>query len=134
MSRLLALLLIVMLSGCVSTPVVQPPLLQLKGEVQLAGVLPRPAIVEVAVLSVIKGRLLQVAATEYEVSILPLAFDVRLTPLQLAEGDLYLRTRLRFSGSSGIQATHQQKVFKAFNNEKIVIKLQPKTCYPQCQQ
>jgi type III secretion system chaperone YscW len=134
MKPLLALLLLAMLSGCVTTPAMKPPLLQLKGEVQLAGVLPRPAIVEVAVLSVVKGRPLQVAATQYEVAILPLMFDVRLTPLQLAEGNIYIRTRLRFIDSSVIQATHQQKVFKIFNNEGIVIKLQPKNCYPSCQQ
>jgi hypothetical protein len=64
---------------------------------------------------------------------LPLLFDLRLTPLQLAEGEIYVRARLRFMDSSAVQAMRQQKVFKIFNGERIVIQLQPKACYPQCQ-
>ncbi|MEL1218359.1 YscW family type III secretion system pilotin [Aeromonas hydrophila] len=129
----LALVLLAALSGCVTTPVFKPALTQVKGEVRLAGRLPFPARVEVTVLSVIDGRPLAVAATEYDVTMLPLVFELRLTPLQMAEGDLYLRTRLRFIGSSAVQASHQQKVFKAFNPDGYVISLQPKTCYPLCQ-
>jgi len=113
----LALVLLTALSGCVTTPVFKPA----------------PARVEVTVLSVIDGRPLAVAATEYDVTMLPLVFELRLTPLQMAEGDLYLRTRLRFIGSSAVQASHQQKVFKAFNPDGYVINLQPRTCYPLCQ-
>ncbi|MGL5503184.1 MAG: YscW family type III secretion system pilotin, partial [Aeromonas veronii] len=89
--------------------------------------------VEVAVLSVIGGRPLQVAATRYEVTMLPLLFDLRLTPLQLAEGEIYLRASLRFMDGTAVQAMSQQKVFKIFNDKKMVIQLQPKACYPQCQ-
>ena len=64
---------------------------------------------------------------------LPLLFDLRLTSLQLAEGNIYLRVRLRFTDGNAIQASRQQKVFKVLNGEKIVIQLQPKSCYPQCQ-
>ncbi|MGY3852629.1 YscW family type III secretion system pilotin [Aeromonas aquatilis] len=133
MRGLLALILLATLAGCVTTPERKPSLQQLKGEVHFAETLPRPAMVEVAVLSVIEGRPLQVAATRYEVSMLPLMFDLRLTPLQLAEGELYLRTRLRFIDGSAIQAMNQQKIFKIFNGEKKVVQLQPKTCYPLCQ-
>ena len=133
MRGLLALILLATLAGCVTTPERKPSLQQLKGEVHFAETLPRPATVEVAVLSVIEGRPLQVAATRYEVSMLPLMFDLRLTPLQLAEGELYLRTRLRFMDGAAVQAMNQQKIFKIFNGDKIIIKLQPKACYPLCQ-
>lgn len=133
MRGLLALMLLAMLAGCVTTPEPKPSLQQLKGEVHLPGALPRPAMVEVAVLSVIEGDPLQVAATRYEVTMLPLQFDLRLTPLQLAEGNIYLRVRLRFIDGNAIQASRQQKVFKVLNGEKIVIQLQPKACYPHCQ-
>ncbi|WP_270832691.1 YscW family type III secretion system pilotin, partial [Aeromonas sp. QDB22] len=69
----------------------------------------------------------------YEVTMLPLQFDLRLTPLQLAEGNIYVRARLRFIDSAAVQAMRQQKVFKVFNGEKMVIQLQPRSCYPQCQ-
>ncbi|MDM5138964.1 YscW family type III secretion system pilotin [Aeromonas bestiarum] len=133
MRVLTALMLFAMLSGCVTTPEVKPLMQQLKGEVHFPAALPRPATVEVAVLSMIEGRPLQVVATRYEVTMLPLVFELRLTPLQMAEGDLYLRVRLRFIGSSAVQASHQQKVFKAFNPDGSVINLQPRTCYPLCQ-
>ncbi|MCF3098580.1 type III secretion system chaperone YscW [Aeromonas australiensis] len=133
MRSLLALMLLAMLAGCVTTPALKPLQQQLKGEVHFPHALSRPAMVEVAVLSVIGGRPLQVATTRYEVTMLPLLFDVRLTPLQLAEGNIYIRATLRFMDSSVIQAINQQKVFKIFNGEKIVIQLQPKHCYPYCQ-
>lgn len=133
MRGLLALILLVTLAGCVTTPELKPSLQQLKGEVHFPAALPRPATVEVAVLSVIEGHPLQVAATRYEVSMLPLLFDVRLTPLQLAEGEIYVRARLRFMDSTVVQAMSQQKVFKVFNGERIIIQLQPKHCYPLCQ-
>ncbi|WP_429019254.1 YscW family type III secretion system pilotin [Aeromonas allosaccharophila] len=133
MRGLLALMLLAMLAGCVTTPEPKPSLQQLGGEVHFPHALPRPATVEVAVLSVIEGHPLQVAATRYEVTMLPLQFDLRLTPLQLAEGNIYVRARLRFIDSAAVQAMHQQKVFKVFNGEKMVIQLQPKSCYPQCQ-
>lgn len=123
--------LLTMLAGCVATPVV-PPSPPLKGEVRLAGPLPRPARVEVVVLSMMDGRPLPVATTEYEVRVLPLMFDLRLAPLQLAEGNIYVRTRLRFIGNSVVQAVHQQEVFKAFNGGAVVINLKPRSCYPQC--
>lgn len=130
--RLPLVLLLTLLGGCVTTPVVTLPSSQLRGEVRLVGPLPRPARVEVVVLSMMDGRLLPVAATEYEVTVLPLMFDLRLTPLQLAEGKIYVRTRLRFIGSSAVQAVHQEEVFKAFNGESVVINLKPRSCYPQC--
>ncbi|HDO1382998.1 TPA: YscW family type III secretion system pilotin [Aeromonas veronii] len=133
MRGLLLLMLLAMLAGCVTTPELKPSQQQLKGEVHFPQALPRPATVEVAVLSVIGGRPLQVAATRYEVTMLPLLFDLRLTPLQLAEGEIYLRARLRFIDGSAVQAMSQQKVFKVFNDKKMVIQLQPKACYPQCQ-
>lgn len=133
MRGLLALMLLAMLAGCVTTPEPKPSLQQLRGEVHFPQALPRPATVEVAVLSVIEGHPLQVAATRYEVTMLPLQFDLRLTPLQLAEGNIYVRARLRFIDSAAVQAMRQQKVFKVFNGEKMVIQLQPKSCYPQCQ-
>ena len=133
MRGLLALMLLAILAGCVTTPELKPSQQQLKGEVHLSGALPRPATVEVVVLSVIEGRLLQVAATRYEVTMLPLLFDLRLTPLQLAEGEVYLRARLRFMDGTAVQAMSQQKVFKVFNGERIIIQLQPKHCYPLCQ-
>lgn len=133
MRGLLALMLLAMLAGCVTTPEPKPSLQQLRGEVHFPQALPRPATVEVAVLSVIEGHPLQVAATRYEVTMLPLQFDLRLTPLQLAEGNIYLRVRLRFIDGNAIQASRQQKVFKVLNGEKIVIQLQPKACYPHCQ-
>ncbi|MEE9694416.1 YscW family type III secretion system pilotin [Aeromonas hydrophila] len=133
MRAFIALVLLIALSGCVTTPVFKPALTQVKGEVRLAGTLPFPARVEVIVLSVIDGRPLAVAATEYDVTMLPLVFELRLTPLQMAEGDLYLRARLRFIGSSAVQASYQQKVFKAFNLGGYIINLQPRTCYPLCQ-
>ncbi|MEW7865031.1 YscW family type III secretion system pilotin [Aeromonas diversa] len=133
MKKWLVLMMLGLLTGCVTTPMVKPALRQLKGEVHLAGTLPRPARVEVTALSVIDGRPLVVAATEYEVSMLPLAFELRLTPMQMAEGNIYLRARLRFINSSAVQATHQQKVFKAFNQDIYVMELQPKPCYPSCQ-
>ncbi|MFM5362513.1 hypothetical protein ACET98_15635, partial [Aeromonas veronii] len=34
---------------------------------------------------------------------------------------------------TAVQAMSQQKVFKIFNDKKMVIQLQPKACYPQCQ-
>ncbi|MCX9131142.1 YscW family type III secretion system pilotin [Aeromonas veronii] len=133
MRGLLALMLSAILAGCVTTPELKPSQQQLKGEVHFPQALPRPATVEVAVLSVIGGRPLQVAATRYEVTMLPLLFDLRLTPLQLAEGEIYLRARLRFMDGTAVQAMSQQKVFKIFNDKKMVIQLQPKACYPQCQ-
>ncbi|QNF17757.1 type III secretion system chaperone YscW [Aeromonas jandaei] len=133
MRGLLLLMLLTMLAGCVTTPELKPSQQQLKGEVHFSQALPRPATVEVAVLSVIGGRLLQVAATRYEVTMLPLLFDLRLTPLQLAEGEIYLRARLRFMDGSAVQAMSQQKVFKFFNDKKMIIQLQPKACYPHCQ-
>ncbi|WP_033138613.1 YscW family type III secretion system pilotin [Aeromonas finlandensis] len=133
MRGLLALMLLIALAGCVTTPERRPSMQQLKGEVHFPGALPRPAMVEVAVLSVIEGRPLQVAATRYEVTMLPLLFDLRLTPLQLATGEIYVRTRLRFIDGTAVQAMSQQKVFKVLNGEKIVIQLQPRNCYPQCQ-
>ncbi|MEV3816048.1 YscW family type III secretion system pilotin [Aeromonas salmonicida] len=133
MRGLLALMLLAILAGCVTTPEPKPSLQQLKGEVHLPGALPYPATVEVVVLSVIEGRPLQVAATRYEVTMLPLLFDLRLTPLQLAEGEVYLRARLRFMDGTAVQAMSQQKVFKVFNGERIIIQLQPKSCYPLCQ-
>lgn len=133
MKRGLMLLVLSLLAGCVTTPTVKPALMQLKGEVHLAKALPRPARVDVTVLSVIDGRPLAVATTEYEVSMLPLAFELRLTPVQMAEGNIYLRARLRFINSSAVQATHQQKVFKAFNQDIYVMELQAKPCYPSCQ-
>ncbi|MGY3942358.1 YscW family type III secretion system pilotin [Aeromonas tecta] len=132
MRYLLALVLFVMLPGCVTSQPVKPSTQQLKGEVHLSGALPHPAMVEIVVLSVIDGRALPVAAIQYEVAMLPLIFDLRLTPLQLAKGDIYIRTRLYFLGNSVVQAASQQKVFKDFNDRLIVIKLQPKNCYPQC--
>ena len=133
MRGLLALMLLAMLAGCVTTPASKPSLQQFRGEVHFPQALPRPATVEVAVLSVIEGHPLQVAATRYEVSMLPLQFDLRLTPLQLAEGNIYVRARLRFIDSAAVQAMRQQKVFKVFNGEKMVIQLQPRSCCPQCQ-
>ncbi|ASI21584.1 TPA: YscW family type III secretion system pilotin [Aeromonas salmonicida] len=133
MRGLLALMLSAMLAGCVTTPELKPSQQQLKGEVHFPQALPRSATVEVAVLSVIGGRPLQVAATRYEVTMLPLLFDLRLTPLQLAEGEIYLRARLRFMDGTAVQAMSQQKVFKIFNDKKMVIQLQQKACYPQCQ-
>ncbi|MFB2711098.1 YscW family type III secretion system pilotin [Aeromonas veronii] len=133
MRGLLLLMLLAMLAGCVTTPELKTSQQQLKGEVHFPQTLPRPATVEVAVLSVIGGRPLQVAATSYEVTMLPLLFDLRLTPLQLAEGEIYLRARLRFIDGTAVQAMSQQKVFKIFNDKKMVIQLQPKACYPQCQ-
>ena len=133
MRVLTALMLFAMLSGCVTTPEVKPLMQQLKGEVHFPAALPRPATVEVAVLSMIEGRPLQVVATRYEVTMLPLLFDLRLTPLQLAEGEVYLRARLRFMDGTAVQAMSQQKVFKVFNGERIIIQLQPKSCYPLCQ-
>lgn len=132
MRLLLVWVLLSMLGGCVATPVVTLPSSQLRGEVRLVGPLPRPARVEVVVLSMMDGRPLPVAATEYEVTVLPLMFDLRLAPLQLAEGQIYVRTRLRFIGNSAVQAAHQQEVFKAFNGELVVINLKPRSCYPQC--
>jgi len=133
MRGLLALMLLAMLAGCVTTPELKPSQQQLRGEVHFPQALPRPATVEVAVFSVIEGRPLQVAATRYEVTMLPLLFDLRLTPLQLAEGDLYVSARLRFIDGSAVQAISQQKVFKVFNGDKMVIQLQQKVCYPHCQ-
>ena len=133
MRGLLLLMLLAMLAGCVTTPELKPSQQQLKGEVHFPQALPRPATVEVAVLSVIGGRLLQVAATRYEVTMLPLLFVLRLTPLQRAEGEIYLRARLRFMDISAVQAMSQQKVFKFFNDKKMIIQLQPKACYPHCQ-
>lgn len=133
MRGLLALMLLAMLAGCVTTPASKPSLQQFRGEVHFPQALPRPATVEVAVLSVIEGHPLQVAATRYEVTMLPLQFDLRLTPLQLAEGNIYVRARLRFIDSAAVQAMRQQKVFKVFNGEKMVIQLQPRSCYSQCQ-
>ncbi|AMQ42282.1 YscW family type III secretion system pilotin [Aeromonas veronii] len=133
MRGLQLLMLSAMLTGCVTTPELKPSQQQLKGEVHFPQALPRPATVEVVVLSVIGGRPLQVAATRYEVNMLPLLFDLRLTPLQLAEGEIYLRARLRFMDGTAVQAMSQQNVFKIFNDKKMVIQLQPKACYPQCQ-
>ncbi|MGK8176866.1 YscW family type III secretion system pilotin [Aeromonas dhakensis] len=129
----LVLMMLGLLTGCVTTPMVKPALRQLKGEVHLAGTLPRPARVEVTALSVIDGRPLVVAATEYEVTMLPLTFELRLTPLQMAEGNIYLRARLRFLDSSVVQAAYQQKVFKEFNPDTYHFELRPRSCYPQCQ-
>lgn len=133
MRVLTALMLFAMLSGCVTTPEVKPLMQQLKGEVHFLAALPRPATVEVAVLSMIEGRPLQVVAIRYEVTMLPLMFDLRLTPLQLAEGEIYVRTRLWFIDDTAVQAVSQQKVFKVFNSDNMVISLQPKPCYPLCQ-
>lgn len=133
MRVLTALMLFAMLSGCVTTPEVKPLMQQLKGEVHFLAALPRPATVEVAVLSMIEGRPLQVVAIRYEVTMLPLMFDLRLTPLQLAEGEIYVRTRLWFIDDTAVQAVSQQKVFKVFNSDNMVISLQPKLCYPLCQ-
>ena len=132
MRHTVVLALLAMLGGCVVTPMTKPPSTQLRGEVRLVGALPRPAKVEVALLSAIDGHSLLVAATEYEVTVLPLIFDLRLAPLQLAEGNIYVRTRLRFIDNTVVQATHQQKVFKTFNDESIVINLKPRPCYPRC--
>ncbi|WP_421237547.1 YscW family type III secretion system pilotin [Aeromonas jandaei] len=131
--RTLLLLALLTLGGCVSTTVVPPVSQSLTGEVHLNADLPRPATVEVTVLSVMEGRPLQVASTRYELTMLPLVFDMRLTPLQWGEGELYVRTRLRFIGNDAIQATAQQKVFKILKSRPLVISLQPRPCYPLCQ-
>lgn len=133
MRRLFLLALLTSLYGCVTTPVPPPVAKTLQGEVHLDGVLPRPAIVEVAVMSVVGGRALQVAATRYEVTMLPLTFAMRLTPLQWGMGELYVRTRLRFVGNAAVQASAQQKVFKVLNGSPMTISLQPRACYSQCQ-
>lgn len=118
MRGLLALMLSAMLAGCVTTPELKPSQQQLKGEVHFPQALPRPATVEVAVLSMIGGRPLQVAATRYEVTMLPLLFDLRLTPLQLAEGEIYLRARLRFMDGTAVQAIVSRKFLRFLMTKK----------------
>ncbi|WCH23622.1 YscW family type III secretion system pilotin [Aeromonas salmonicida] len=131
--RPLLLCVLLTLGGCVTTTIAPPMSQILKGEVHLNEALPHPATVEVTVLSQMEGRPLQVASIRYEVTMLPLVFDMRLTPLQWGKGELYVRTRLRFVGNSAIQATGLQKVHKVLNGRPMVILLQPRSCYPKCQ-
>lgn len=131
--RPLLLFVLLTIGGCVTTTIAPPMSQILKGEVHLNDALPHPATVEVTVLSQIEGRPLQVASIRYEVTMLPLVFDMRLTPLQWGKGELYVRTRLQFVGNSAIQATGLQKVHEVLNGRPMVISLQPRSCYPQCQ-
>ncbi|MGL4249411.1 MAG: YscW family type III secretion system pilotin [Aeromonas sp.] len=127
------LLMSMLLAGCASTPPAKPVAAWLRGELHFDKHLPRPAMVEVTVLSVLEGRMLPVATMRYEVTMLPLSFALRLTPLQWGQGDLYLRSRLYFVGERAMQASAQQKVFKAFNRAEIEVHLSSKICYPTCQ-
>ncbi len=133
-AKLLTLCSILLVAGCVTTPVRLNKLPSerhsLTGWIDINQPLRESVQVTVSILAPVDGQLLPLVTSRYQVSNLPLQYDFRQLSLPDSAAPFYLLCELRFADNPALQARNQIAVTAAMKEKIMLI---PLPCFPNCQ-